>query len=93
MMFSKSYCPFCKKAKDTLKNANIEFKAIEMDNMDDGISIHGALKAYSKQITVPNIYIGGTHIGGSDDLIAKISNGQVKKALDEAGVTEYQLNA
>ena len=48
MMFSKSYCPFCKKAKDTLKNANIEFKAIEMDNMDDGISIHGALKAYSK---------------------------------------------
>ena len=48
MVFSKSYCPFAAQAKDKLKKANIEFFAIEMDNMDDGDAIHGALKTYSK---------------------------------------------
>ena len=48
MVFSKSYCPFANKAKAALKKANIPFHAIEMDNMDDGDAIHGALKTYSK---------------------------------------------
>ena len=47
MMFSKSYCPFCTQAKDKLKAANVEFFAIEMDNMADGDAIHAALKTKS----------------------------------------------
>ena len=91
MVFSKSYCPFCDQTKDKLKGAGIEFHAIEMDNMPDGDAIHQALKKHSNQNTVPNTYIGGVHIGGNDDLTAKIANGQVKTALDNAGVTGYSL--
>jgi len=32
VVFSKSYCPYCKKAKDALKRANIAFKAYEIEN-------------------------------------------------------------
>ena len=51
--------------------------------------MHNALKQYSGQNTVPNTYIGGVHMGGNDELKAKVSNGQAKTALDNAGVS-YQ---
>ena len=87
MVFSKSQCPLCKKAKAILKNANIEFHAVEMDTMADGDEIYDALISISMQDTVPNIYIGGTHIGNYVDLYTKLDNGKVKTALDIAGVT------
>ena len=43
-----------------------------MDTMRDGEEIHNALKQHSNQKTVPNIYIGGVHIGGCDDLKEKL---------------------
>ncbi len=32
VMFSKSYCPYCKMAKESLTQAGVEFKAIEIEN-------------------------------------------------------------
>lgn len=37
VVFSKSYCPFCKKAKDALKRADIAFKAYEIENRPGNI--------------------------------------------------------
>ena len=78
MMFSKSYCPFCTQAKDLLKSKGVEFFAVEMDQMDGGDALHAALKAKSKQNTVPNTYVGGQHLGGCDDTKAAVSNGKLK---------------
>jgi len=60
-----------------------------MDEIPNGDNMHNALKKYSKYYTVPNIYIGGVHIGGASELNAGIQNGKVKMALDNAGVS-YQ---
>ena len=87
MMFSKGYCPFCTQAKNLLKSKNIDFKVIEMDEIQGGDQMHAALKAFSGQNTVPNTYVGGVHIGGCDDLRAKAGNGKLKEALDAAGVS------
>ena len=78
MVFSKSYCPYCTKAKEELTKLT-KFKAIELDNTNDGDDIQKALLDMTGthhiiitiilslsslgQKTVPNIFIGGKHIG------------------------------
>jgi len=42
MVFSKSYCPYCTKAKEELTKLT-KFKAIELDNINDGDDIQKAL--------------------------------------------------
>ena len=78
MMFSKSYCPHCARAKSLLKKYNVQFEVVEMDVMTGGEELHAALKKYSRQNTVPNIYIGRKLIGGNDDLIKITRKGQLK---------------
>ena len=84
MMFSKEYCPFCTKAKQILKSAGIDFKVYELDKEADGASMQDKLKEMSGQRTVPNIYIGGKHLGGCDDLQAGMANGKVKQMVEAA---------
>ena len=43
MVFSKSYCPFCVKAKSLLSKNGIKFQALELDEVANGSSIQGAL--------------------------------------------------
>ena len=89
MMFSKGYCPFCTQAKNILTQKGVQFKVVEMDEIQGGDQMHQALKQYCGKNTVPQTYINGTHIGGCDDLRAKVGNGQVKQFLDAAGIA-YQ---
>ena len=87
MVFSKDYCPFCTQAKDVLKNAGVEFKAVEMDMIPNGGDMQNKLHSLSGQRTVPNTYIGGVHLGGCDDLKAAKSSGKLKQMLEAAGVS------
>ncbi|KKK24066.1 hypothetical protein P175DRAFT_0446932 [Aspergillus ochraceoroseus IBT 24754] len=68
VVFSKSYCPYCKASKDLLKQLGAKFEALELDQMDDGSAIQDALLELTNQRTVPNIFIGQKHIGGNSDL-------------------------
>ena len=83
VMFSKVTCPFCTEAKKILRELDVSFHVVEMDSQ---ATLFDSVKVVSGQKTVPNLYIGGVHIGGCDDLKAKIKNGQVLKALEDAGV-------
>ncbi|KAK6544453.1 hypothetical protein TWF694_001148 [Orbilia ellipsospora] len=67
-VFSKSYCPYCKASKALLTETNANFTVMELDQVEDGDDIQNALKEISGQKTVPNIFIGGKHIGGNSDL-------------------------
>ncbi|GJJ13127.1 hypothetical protein Clacol_007377 [Clathrus columnatus] len=79
VIFSKSWCPFCKKAKATLKELTPEenLKILELDVESNGDAIQAYLLEKSGQGTVPNIYIAQQHIGGNDDLQAKHKKGQI----------------
>jgi len=70
MVFSKSYCPYCRASKALLTELGAEFNVVELDQVDDGSDIQAALKDISGQSTVPNIFIGKKHIGGNSDLQA-----------------------
>ncbi|KAJ2743152.1 Glutaredoxin [Coemansia sp. BCRC 34490] len=67
MVFSKSYCPYCDRAKRLLDEKGIKFSAIELDNRKDGSDIQDHLAAISGQRTVPNVFANGHHVGGCDD--------------------------
>ena len=53
----------------------------------DGGEQQRTLKDITGQSTVPNIFIGGQHIGGCSDLLAKVKSGKVKELLNSAGVS------
>ena len=86
IMFSKSYCPFCVQAKGLMQQSGIQYHVVEMDKIPNGGEMQAALKEISGQRTVPNTYINKIHIGGCDDLTAKVQNGTVKQICQDAGI-------
>ena len=81
VVFSKSYCSYCKKTKETLSNMGIDAKMIELDQIQNGNDVQGALISISQQMTVPNVFIKGVHLGGNDDLQTAAKSGKLKKML------------
>lgn len=65
---SKSYCPYCTKTKNTVASITKDAFIIELDEESDGAELQDALYELTGQRTVPNIFIGGEHIGGNSDL-------------------------
>ncbi|EEB09428.1 glutaredoxin Grx2 [Schizosaccharomyces japonicus yFS275] len=82
-VFSKSYCPFCKAAKQTLARYDAPFTAYELDQMKDGPSIQAYLTAKTKQSTVPSIFFKSDFVGGNSDLSKLHSSGQLKTMVEE----------
>ncbi|KAG0270807.1 hypothetical protein BGZ95_001507 [Linnemannia exigua] len=81
VVFSKSYCPYCTKAKNLLTKLGVNAHVLELDNEDDGSAIQAYLLELTGQRTVPNIFISQKHIGGCDDLFSLEKNGQLKTLL------------
>ncbi|OAY63187.1 Glutaredoxin [Ananas comosus] len=81
----KTYCPYCNQVKQLLAQLGANFKAIELDVESDGSEIQSALLAWTGQRTVPNVFIGGKHIGGCDTVTAKHNEGKLVPLLTEAG--------
>ncbi|KAL4302698.1 hypothetical protein GQ457_10G024460 [Hibiscus cannabinus] len=81
VIFSKSYCPYCKKAKSVFKELNQVPFVVELDERDDGWNIQDALSEIVRRRTVPQVFINGKHIGGSDDTVEAYQNGKLAKLL------------
>ncbi|MDJ1176783.1 glutathione peroxidase [Roseofilum capinflatum] len=65
-LFTKVGCPFCAKAKDLLKDKGLEYEEI---TLADAVTTR-SLKAITGKDTVPQVFIDGQHIGGSEELAA-----------------------
>ncbi|RYR54638.1 hypothetical protein Ahy_A06g029944 [Arachis hypogaea] len=66
VVFSKTYCPFCVEVKELFTKLGVTIKVIELNTEADGSEIQSALAEWTGQRTVPNVFIGGNHIGGCD---------------------------
>ncbi|KAI3895000.1 hypothetical protein MKX03_021912 [Papaver bracteatum] len=84
VIFSKSYCPYCKRAKAVFKELNQTPHVIELDERDDGYDIQGALGEKLGRRTVPQVFVNGKHIGGSDDTLDAYESGELAKLLNIA---------
>ncbi|KAH6953037.1 hypothetical protein HG530_000315 [Fusarium avenaceum] len=85
VVFSKSYCPYCKQTKNALDELNAEYELLELDEVSDGSALQDALEQISGQRTVPNVYIKQQHIGGNSDLQSLKSAKKLTALLKEAG--------
>ncbi|EJS44532.1 grx1p [Saccharomyces arboricola H-6] len=83
---SKTYCPYCHAALNTLfgklKVPKSKALVLQLNEMDDGAEIQAALYEINGQRTVPNIYINGKHIGGNDDLQELLETGELEDLLE-----------
>lgn len=80
-MFSTAVCPYCIRAKQVLKARGVT--QIEEIRVDE----HPGERARMMEITggartVPQIFIGATHVGGCDDLVALDSRGGLLPLLN-----------
>jgi glutaredoxin 3 len=67
-MYTTQVCPFCVRAKALLKQRGVE--AIEEIRIDLDPGERARMMALTGRRTVPQIFIGETHVGGCDDLVA-----------------------
>jgi len=83
-VFSKSWCPFCAKAKAALTKEGVKFEALELDAMQlsESRSISATLKQLTGIRTVPVVFVDGKCIGGGDDTAALQRSGELRKLLD-----------
>ncbi|XP_043708212.1 glutaredoxin-C4-like [Telopea speciosissima] len=81
VVFSKSYCPYCMKAKSVFKELNQTPHVVELDQRDDGLDIQDVLSKMVGRRTVPQVFINGKHIGGSDDTVEAYHSGKLARLL------------
>ncbi|GJU17266.1 glutaredoxin [Tanacetum coccineum] len=85
VLFSKTYCGYCKRVKQLFTELNVAYKLLELDEESNGDEIQSALKEWTGQSTVPNVFIAGKHIGGCDAVMEKHRAGKLVPMLTEAG--------
>ncbi|OAP58037.1 glutaredoxin [Fonsecaea erecta] len=83
VVFSKSYCPYCRASKALLNDLHAKYYLLELDEINDGAALQDALEEITGQRSVPNIFIDHKHIGGNSDLQAK--RAQLNNLLSAAG--------
>lgn len=79
VIYTKATCPYCIRAKRLLSEKGVAFKEISIDGAP---SLRQEMIDKSGRHTVPQIWIGSTHVGGCDDLFA----------LEQAGRLDALLN-
>jgi glutaredoxin 3 len=67
-IYTTRYCPYCVSAKALLKRKGVAFKEIDVSG-DYQVRQDMVTRAHGR-MTVPQIFIGSVHVGGSDDLYA-----------------------
>jgi glutaredoxin 3 len=83
IIYSKSYCPYCKKTKSLFQSEFPHVKAtiFELDQMQEGSELQSALTEVTGQRTVPNVWVKGQFIGGNDDTHNIFRSGKLKEML------------
>jgi glutaredoxin 3 len=81
IVYTKDYCPYCHAAKELLRTKGAPFTEIDIQKQPERRA--EMIDKAGGRSTVPQIFIGGKHVGGSDDIYA----------LDDAGKLDPLLAA
>ena len=81
-MYTSAYCPFCTRARQLLKARGVE--QIEEIWIDSDPQARKTMIEITQRRSVPQIFIGATHVGGCDDLMALDDRGGLTALLEAA---------
>ena len=90
-VYSGGRCPFCLLARRLLNQRGYPFAEYAVDR-EPGLRAEMEQRAAGRS-SVPQIFLGDTHIGGFDELQAMDSNGQLARLASEAGLEAPTDNA
>jgi glutaredoxin 3 len=79
-IYSKTYCPYCDRAKSLLASKGVAFEEINLEGKPDEMQ---ALVKQTGMRTVPQIFINGKLVGGFTDLAALDQQGKLDALLAE----------
>lgn len=78
VMYSTASCPFCVAARNLLRSKNVSWTEVSLDSEPDK---RAEMMSRSGQRTVPQVFVGDTHVGGFDDLDALEQEGELDRLL------------
>lgn len=80
-IYTKSWCPFSVRAKEHLDRKGVSYA--EIDVTTDSVR-ESEMVGRAQRTSVPQIFIDGVHLGGSDDLLAADISGRLDRLLSSA---------
>jgi glutaredoxin 3 len=79
-IYTKDYCPYCQRALALLKAKNVVFNQIKIDEKPKMRA--PMIERANGRSTVPQIFVGKTHVGGCDDLMMLERDGELDALLE-----------
>ena len=90
VMFALEWCEFCWAARRFLKDIGVPLRSVDLDSAMQanglGAEIRKALRVQTGQGSIPQIFIGGTHVGGAMDLLACHDRGELIPLLRRTNI-------
>ena len=80
-IYSTAICPYCVAAKNFLKSKGLSWNEIRIDTAPGE---REAMVARTRRTSVPQIFVGETHVGGYDDMMALHRAGKFQPLLEGA---------
>ena len=80
VMYTTDWCGYCARARALLTRKNVPFEEIDVDARPEA---RAEMMKRSGRTSVPQIFIGETHVGGSDDLHALEASGGLDPLLNQ----------
>ena len=78
VMYTTSWCPYCERARKLFARKNVTFSEIDIESAAEK---RAEMRNRSGRTSVPQIFIGDHHVGGSDDLHALEDDGKLDSLL------------
>ncbi len=82
IMYGTLFCPYCMRARKLLKSKSIAYEELRVDSDK---KLRKEMERRSRRTSVPQIFIGATHVGGYDDLAALNRKGELEALLEQEG--------
>lgn len=78
VMYTTTYCPYCRAVKSLLKNKRVDVKEINVEGDEEK---RQWLSATTGQMTVPQVFINDKPVGGYREMVALDQSGELDKML------------
>ncbi len=90
-LFALEWCEFCWSVRKMFARYEIAYRSIDLDSVayqaiDRGGRIRAALKQKTGISTIPQVFVGGEHIGGATDVFDAWKSGRLKNLLEKNSV-------
>lgn len=80
VMYATGWCGYCARARALLESKNVTFEEIDVDTQPE---LRAEMMTRSGRRTVPQIFIGETHVGGCDELMQLEATGRLDPLLKQ----------